>query len=127
MHAEPTQADRSKFSSNHRSVKVERVEVSTTVVDMNYSRVELCIDGEEYEFSGPDAQVVGAHLNMAGGGDMFAKGKLDTALITIRQLVLNPGNLTQKQTLALINEVVGDALYDDHPGAIQRAREISRG
>ena len=39
-----------QFSSVHREVKVDRVVVNTTVVDMDYHRVELCIDGEEYEF-----------------------------------------------------------------------------
>jgi hypothetical protein len=62
-----------QFSSVHRPVQVQRLEVVTAVVDHNYSRVELCIDGTEFEFSGPDAQVVGAHLNTAGGGDMYAK------------------------------------------------------
>lgn len=75
------------FNVTRRSVKVERVVVSTTVVDMDYSRVELCIDGEEYEFSGPDAQVLGAMLNTAGGGDMFAKtGAEDTIRRAYRAL-----------------------------------------
>lgn len=70
------------FSCATREVKVTRVVVNTTVVDMDYSRVELEIDGELYEFSGPDAQAVGAHINTAGGGDMFVK---DGAEHTIRR------------------------------------------
>lgn len=79
--------DKGQFTSAHRPVKVERVVVNTTVVDMDYNRVELCIDGEEYEFCGPDAQVVGVHLNTAGGGDIFAKtGAEDTIRRAYRAL-----------------------------------------
>lgn len=62
----------SRFSVSHRPMKVERVEVVTADVDHNYSRVEVSIDGVEFEFSGPDAQVFGAKLNMAGGGQLTA-------------------------------------------------------
>lgn len=84
MHEEPTQA---RFSSVTRSMKVQRVEVVTADVDHNYNRVELSIDGVEFEFSGPDAQVVGAQLNTAGGGDMYVEtGAEDTIRRAYRAL-----------------------------------------
>lgn len=76
----------SKFSAVPRSMTVQRVEVTTADVDHGYSRVELSIDGIEWEFSGPDAQVVGAQLNTAGGGDMFAKTGEDTIRRAYRAL-----------------------------------------
>jgi hypothetical protein len=63
------------FSVHRRPMKVERVEVVTADIDHNYARVELSIDGVEFEFSGPDAQVVGSTLNTAGGGDMFERSE----------------------------------------------------
>lgn len=88
--------DESGFRVSHRTVQVDRVEAKTTVVDMNYGRVELCIDGEEYEFSGPDAQVLGAQINTAGGGDMFAKtGAEDTIRRAYRALTnFHPASTT---------------------------------
>lgn len=73
------------FSCTSRDVKVARVVASTTVVDMDYSRVEVEIDGELYEFSGPDAQVLGAQINTAGGGDMFAKSGHETENVKLRR------------------------------------------
>lgn len=51
-----------------KRIEVIRVEVQTCVVDMNYRRVELVIDGEEYEMSAPEAQRLGQLLNQAAGG-----------------------------------------------------------
>jgi hypothetical protein len=68
------------FSVHRRPMKVERVEVVTADIDHNYARVELSIDGVEFEFSGPDAQVVGSTLNTAGGGDMFERSKREDDL-----------------------------------------------
>lgn len=116
--------DKGRFSSAHRAVKVERVVVNSTVVDMDYNRVELCIDGEEYEFCGPDAQVLGAHLNMAGGGDIFAKATHEDALMLIRRVVLGQAfDRGDPSKLALINDIVGEALYGSEPGTIAKARE----
>lgn len=56
------------FSVSTRQVMVVRVVTHTVTVDDNYARVEFVIDGETYEFSRPDAQVLGAALNNAAGG-----------------------------------------------------------
>lgn len=62
-------APREQIKVFTKPVKVERVVVSLPPVDEDYNRVELVIDGETYEMSGPDAQVLGTMLNRAGGGD----------------------------------------------------------
>lgn len=65
-----------RLSVATKSIQVERFVVSLPPVDENYNRVELVIDGETYEMSGPDAQVIGARLNEAGGGHLsFSDGE----------------------------------------------------
>lgn len=57
-----------------REVKVTRVEVQLSeYLDKDYHRVEVVFgfaggDRQEFEMSGPDAQLLGAMLNRAGGG-----------------------------------------------------------
>lgn len=48
-------------------------------------------------------------------------GDLETALSAIRGVVL--GSLEHRLALCEINEIVGEALYGDFPGATERARE----
>lgn len=76
----PSSQSERAFFVGARPVPVQRVAVQTTEVDHNYARVELAINGTEYEFSGPDAQVLGATLNTAGGGDMFERSKREDEL-----------------------------------------------
>jgi hypothetical protein len=54
-----------------KPIEVQRVTVTLPPVDENYNRVELVIDGETYEMSGPDAQVLGQRLARAGGWEPF--------------------------------------------------------
>jgi hypothetical protein len=50
-----------------RPVQVQRVAVTLPAVDKDYNRVELVIEGETYEMSGPNAQMLGQTLARAGG------------------------------------------------------------
>lgn len=53
-------SDRAKCGT--KTVHVHRVEFAPAPVDHNYDWLELVIDGETYEMSGQDAQILAQYL-----------------------------------------------------------------
>lgn len=112
----PSHSD-ARFSAVPRTMTVERLEVRTADVDHNYSRVELNIDGIEFEFSGPDAQVVGAQLNTAGGGDMFQRTK--------RQDDLERQIAVMRECAARLKVLARVAIFEGNEDGTRARRDIN--